>query len=478
MYKFDFLSSAPRNFIFQKYSNKTNFGGLLSVLYLILFLIISLYYLISYYNEDNYSIQYIFQEKLLTGEENDRRLQSKKYNPNFLTKFYLDINAENEVKKRFYIIDNFLKYKKNKINQSEYKIRNISEVNLLIVYDCLDENETECNNIKLNDDSNNQIYFNMIYNGFKIDHQNKTAPLYRKSNSASSMLYLSIETKHPQVVRYTWNNIKYREEKGLSSLFNNKDENDYIGLTIKSTDNSYITSTKGDGNIIINGFDLYEFDFYSYKLLGQIQFSIDFNQYDEYKRKSKSFWDTIANICSLNMVLLNGFSLIITNFYSNDFNNYKIMEKILSNSKNSIEKNEHIKINNNESIKDNLIDNSNQENNIIVSNEGAINDDNNELLEDNNIIEENYNLPELNLCDFIFKNIHDNKCCCKINRQNIIHKCNEIISKYYSIEYILYYQIKIENLLKDYRWNDPRLNIFESNELISQLKNNISSFNG
>ena len=66
MYKFDFLSSAPRNFIFQKYSNKTNFGGLLSVLYLILFLIISLYYLISYYNEDNYSIQYIFQEKLLT----------------------------------------------------------------------------------------------------------------------------------------------------------------------------------------------------------------------------------------------------------------------------------------------------------------------------------------------------------------------------------------------------------------------------
>ena len=152
MYKFDFLSSAPRNFIFQKYSNKTNFGGLLSVLYLILFLIISLYYLISYYNEDNYSIQYIFQEKLLTGEENDRRLQSKKYNPNFLTKFYLDINAENEVKKRFYIIDNFLKYKKNKINQSEYKIRNISEVNLLIVYDCLDENETECNNIKLNDD--------------------------------------------------------------------------------------------------------------------------------------------------------------------------------------------------------------------------------------------------------------------------------------------------------------------------------------
>ena len=195
-------------------------------------------------------------------------------------------------------------------------------------------------------------------------------------------------------------------------------------------------------------FDFKNFRMHKYRILGQIKFIIDFNHYDEYRRTSKSFWDTIANICSLNMVLLNGFSIIIGNFYSNDYNNYKIMEKIFFNLNNQRENNEKkiiekIEIHNDSNITDNLISNSNKENNIMISDEGAINDDNNELLEDNNIIEENYNLPELNFCDFIFKNIHDNKCCCKINRQNIIHKCNEIISKYYSIEYILYYQIKI-----------------------------------
>ena len=84
MYNFDFLSSAPRNFIFQKNTNKTNFGGFLSVIYFIIFLIVSIYYLLSYYNEDNYSIQYLFHEKILSFEEYYERIQSNKYNPNFL----------------------------------------------------------------------------------------------------------------------------------------------------------------------------------------------------------------------------------------------------------------------------------------------------------------------------------------------------------------------------------------------------------
>ena len=50
-----------------------------------------------------------------------------------------------------------------------------------------------------------------------------------------------------------------------------------------------------------------------------------------------------------------------------------------------------------------------------------------------------------------------------INRQKIIQKCNEIISKYYSIENLLYNQIKLENLYKDYKWNNPSLNKFGNN---------------
>ena len=37
--------------------------------------------------------------------------------------------------------------------------------------------------------------------------------------------------------------------------------------------------------------------------------------------------------------------------------------------------------------------------------------------------------------------------------------------------------MQLENLLKDYRWNNMQLNHFNKNELIAQLKNLISSFN-
>ena len=203
------------------------------------------------------------------------------------------------------------------------------------------------------------------------------------------------------ILYFTLYNIKYREEKELFSIFKNEDENEYIGLTIKSIDTSIISLNESDSNLFSYVFDFKNFRMHKYRILGQIKFIIDFNHYDEYRRTSKSFWDAIANICSLNMVLLNGFSIIIGNFYSNDYNNYKIMEKIFFNLNNQRQNNEKkivekIEIHNDSNITDNLISHFNRENNIMISDEGAINDDNNELLEDNNIIEENYNLPELN----------------------------------------------------------------------------------
>lgn len=62
-------------------------------------------------------------------------------------------------------------------------------------------------------------------------------------------------------------------------------------------------------------------------------------------------------------------------------------------------------------------------------------------------------------------------------RQEIIDKCNEIILKYYSVENILYNQLMLEILLKDYKWNVPELNKLDNNKLILQLKNQVNSFN-
>ena len=67
-------------------------------------------------------------------------------------------------------------------------------------------------------------------------------------------------------------------------------------------------------------------------------------------------------------------------------------------------------------------------------------------------------------------NIYCQKCCNVSNRQQIISSCNNLVSKYYTIEDIIYNQMKLENLLKDYKWNDPNLKYIENNEFIIQLK--------
>ena len=48
MEKLDFLSGAPNTFIFEKNSNKTNLGGVFTLIYLIIVLIIFIAYIFDY----------------------------------------------------------------------------------------------------------------------------------------------------------------------------------------------------------------------------------------------------------------------------------------------------------------------------------------------------------------------------------------------------------------------------------------------
>ena len=79
--------------------------------------------------------------------------------------------------------------------------------------------------------------------------------------------------------------------------------------------------------------------------------------------------------------------------------------------------------------------------------------------------------PKLNFFDYLFNNLYfSHKCLCDYKKQRIISTSNQILYKYFSVENIIYNQIKIENLLKDYRWNNPQLKCIQDNELITQLK--------
>ena len=114
--------------------------------------------------------------------------------------------------------------------------------------------------------------------------------------------------------------------------------------------------------------------------------------------------------------------------------------------------------------------------------EALIDDDNMEV-KDNKITEEKKDIgginlddnderviPKLRFIDFMINSFYSDKCCKNSNRQQIISSCNDLVSKYYTVEDIIYNQIKIENLLKDYKWNDPKLKYIENNEFVTELK--------
>jgi hypothetical protein len=88
-------------------------------------------------------------------------------------------------------------------------------------------------------------------------------------------------------------------------------------------------------------------------------------------------------------------------------------------------------------------------------------------------------LPKYSFVQFLLNNAYC-QCCkrriClrefnKYHQQDIIEICNSINMKYLSVNSLLYNQIMIENLLKDYNWNNSSLNNVKNNELILKLQN-------
>jgi hypothetical protein len=213
--------------------------------------------------------------------------------------------------------------------------------------------------------------------------------------------------------------------------------------------------------------------------MGQLEFEVDFNHYDEYTRTKKSFLVLLSDVYSLSLGVFKTLSLFLAMFYSNNFDNYKIFEKLIYDIKpvkrDRISKIEIIK----SSINDSLLDkkernsdlNDDDEENKNLGKENIIHDINESKKE----TMEKMILPNFRFIDFLFNNCYIKKIC-KNNKQEIINNCNKLINKYYSIESILYNQIKMEQLLQDYKWNNQELANIKNNEIIIDINNIISSY--
>ena len=200
---------------------------------------------------------------------------------------------------------------------------------------------------------------------------------------------------------------------------------------------------------------------------------------EEYEITEKEMFDYIGIVLSF---YWNGFFILklIFGFYSKNFNNYKIIERILSknntNNNNSVNskrplENYIISINSNsrsESCEDidnneNLIENkTDKENELIPSY--------NEEEEDN---KSDIKFKKIRFVHFFLNNLYC-KCCSRFNNQEILNICNKILYRYISLDSIAYNQILLENLFKDYKWNNPNLRNINNDNLIIELRSHIT----
>ena len=81
----DLLSDSPRNFIFRRETNKTNFGGFLTIIFFIVFLSISLLYILDYIDSiknGEYMIEYLLINNYTFENDTNKMNEEEIYNPN------------------------------------------------------------------------------------------------------------------------------------------------------------------------------------------------------------------------------------------------------------------------------------------------------------------------------------------------------------------------------------------------------------
>jgi len=464
MKKLDFISGAPKTFIFQQDSNKTNLGGILTILFILAMLIIMYSYIYEYFANDKYNVSYYYNEVYYEDEKLDEIYSNEDLFPKLDYLFILaSLTQEQEG-----ILNDLIVLDSNREEIPLIQVRNtrVSDLDFNLFYKC--KNESYCGT---EDGNNNPNLFLLMfkYYGYFCDHQNPESPIRREINykvfpfTIDDRIYIHL---------FNWKIIKYEEESSFSGMFRRTKKN-YGGMLFETEKYS----------IPSEGFPLYEkmnnetgkMEYYRY-IAGFNFWRSNFGYYDNYSRERISIFDAIANICALVSTLYGVVTFIFCGFYSNSFDNYKIIEKIISrgayiNTKNIKDIKEDIP---KERIKEQIelkdqIENDVKDNLIDVKEDN----DDKKMLDDDKEKEADldplFKIPKFHFYDFLYNNVYFD-CCKPSTTQGIISSCNDLITKYYSIDAVIYNQLRLENLFKDYKWNNPQLNNIENNDILLQIK--------
>ena len=456
MHSLDFISQSPPIFIFQKEANKTNLGGVLFLIYILLCLAIFLYYILNYLKNNKYEIQYNLIYNNTFVEDVSAMLNNTTLNPKIKTRIAL-FDEKHE-----FLSDNFVLYLRvfKKIAENRIILLDrVSNLEVEVLYKCKDHNNCDLRE----EDERISYYFYFGYSHYFISHQNSSSPVYKDEDMDEAKDY-EFSFYRPVKKNVDWQIFKYKEEGGLFS-----EGKEYIGGTIKSGD-IFVYDIPFARNVTNETTTI------PYRHLFTFKVNNDFDYYDQYIRTEVSWLTIFANSFSLWMSLYSGFKMVFDFIYAKNFNNYKIIQNILSKvEKTKIKERDKIELSSDLNMSDKLIDNNQSNEKNIIIKEDLIEKEklteNSEEYRGDISEDDSIELPKLHFFDYLFNNLYcSQKCFCDYKKQMMITTSNKILYKYFSIENILYNQIKMENLLKDYRWNNPRLKSIQNNDLISELK--------
>lgn len=451
----DFLTAPPNIFIFEKEHNKTSLGGILFLIFIIIMALISIIYIFTFIKNDKYLIEYspVFytSDMLMDLIKN----QGEIYNPSFDLTINFSIIPE-ELSDKYLLYDIYdEKYIKGNYSEGEitFKVKkNILYFPFDIIYIC--ENESCSEEVPPQTgyaySISSQKYIIKSQDNIPIQMVDEERILAYDHQIFTPFYYL-----------YSFNPIIYSEASGgFSNFFDSNAKKIY-------SNGDYEFEKRDD--IFL---DTYQRDNLNIKVIITFELA-GIGTIAEFKRTKIEFMDVIVKIGSLFMTIKSIFSVLLI-FYSNNYSNYKIIQKIINIKNNKVQ---NIELSNNIHINNEIQNISNENNNIevplIKESQESKNSDQNDNLnineKDTDSIEENNILPKLSFFDFYFNNLYF-KICKRNKKQEMINICNKIIFKYFSADFIIANLIKLENLFKDYRWNNPELNNIQNNYLINQLK--------
>ena len=131
----DFFSDVPKFYILKKESNKTKFGSLLFLIYILLIIFIAVYYIIDYIKNDKYIIESLSITNYFNYNEIEELNKKEKMNPEYELGIQFEIDEDYHKLK---IVDNNNKQidlGESYLNPISIK-RNITDLRFFIKYEC------------------------------------------------------------------------------------------------------------------------------------------------------------------------------------------------------------------------------------------------------------------------------------------------------------------------------------------------------